>query len=82
MNFEEQIRCILSEEISLPCGPMLTETKKKKKNPKIQNLKFHNISATLVDTLPMSMHESDVYFQRGCRLKFLLPYGRKKNRKN
>ena len=32
----------------------------------------------LVETLPRSMHafwsESDVYFQRRCRLKFFLPY--------
>ena len=43
---------------------------KKKKNKQL---------ITLVETLPKSMHdflgsESDVYFQRRCRLKFVLPY--------
>ena len=42
--------------------------------------KFTILLTTLVETLPMNMHEfreseSVVYFHRRCRLKFVLPYG-------
>ncbi len=61
MNFREQIRCVVSEEMSFetftPYGPMLTQTKIKIAKKKIQNWKFHNSLNKFVETLPRSMHD-------------------------
>ncbi len=56
--------------------------KDKNKFPKIQNLKFHNSLNNFGRDPPYKYawfcnwgNESDVYFQRRCRLNFFLPYG-------
>ena len=77
---------------SSPLTTMLNVPKKnKKKMPQIPNLKFHN-SLSIFGRGPPQEYawflgsEPGAYFQRRCRLKFLLPYGpmltkTKKNRK-
>ncbi len=52
---------------------------KKKKMPKIQNWKFHislsNFGRPSPRVCMIFGSEPGAYFQRRCRLKFLLPYG-------
>ncbi len=57
---------------------MLNVQNRTKKLPKIPNVTI--VLTTLVETLATSIHEfwvenSDVFFQRRCRMKILPPYG-------
>ena len=82
MNLGKQIWCVLSEEMSFETFTSIWShvSENEKKMATIQNLKFHNSLNDFGRPSPgvgmIFLSESDIYFQRRCRLKFFLPYGR------